>query len=148
MNFTLVAWSKGHAALGMGACHCKSASSLDLCQWVFCSWRRNIFNLSRGPTGHFIKGSCKFMRESSSWCVITMISLVTIIIVIVEICFEVVRWPLLNTCLKSYANLWVEVSHSQLPLCHIWWRLFMCTQRYKLFNRPRHLAKQGDWEIN
>ena len=37
---------------------------------------------------HLLKDSCKFMCEDSLWYVITLISLVTISIVKVEICFN------------------------------------------------------------
>ena len=40
----------------------------------------------------------------------TLTRLVTINIVMVQICFEFVTWPHMTTCLKGYMNLWMEVT--------------------------------------
>ena len=45
----LVTWSKGLVAVRMGASHCKSATCLVWCLWVFCRWRY-VFNLSHDLT--------------------------------------------------------------------------------------------------
>ena len=43
----MVAWSKRHAVLWMGASHCKSAPCLVWCSWVFWRWRYIALDLSR-----------------------------------------------------------------------------------------------------
>ena len=46
----MLTWWKGHVALSMGACHCKSEPSLVCSSWIFCRWRYDVFNLSRDLT--------------------------------------------------------------------------------------------------
>ena len=69
------------------------------------------------PHDHYTKRSRKFMGGSSWYYIITLISLVTKSIVIVEM-FSICQVTTVSTGLKDYVNLWVKASHGQSPPCN------------------------------
>ena len=82
-DFLLVTWSKGLAALRVGASDGKSAPCLVWCPWVYCKWRYDIFSFSRDLTIPPYWGTTRiYWWEFLSVC---HISLVTIGNVIMEI---------------------------------------------------------------
>ena len=74
-------------------------------------------------------------------------TIVTKNIVIVEIYFKLVLWPLLGTCLKGYMNLWVEAPHRESLPCHIWWPLVYTKWGIK-YLMSNDLTKPHDQGIN
>ena len=64
---------------------------------------------------HLIERTCEFMGRISLCYVTTLISLVTMSIVMVEMC----RVTLVSTCLKDYVNLSVESRQDESPSCHV-----------------------------
>ena len=106
-----------------------------------------MFILSRDLTWPPHWGVMRIYGCESSWYVIAMISLVTIVIVIVEVnCFQFVMWPHVNTCLNGYVNLWMKsftVSHNLVMSdCH--WSSAYGDVKYLM---SCDLAKSCDWII-
>ena len=90
---------------------------------------------------NLIDRPCKHMGGSFLHYITTLISLVTISIGMVEICFKFVVCPLVKTCLKDYVNLWVEAHHGGSQPCHDWWSLVQCKWRYNASNMSRDFTK-------
>ena len=86
-KFLFITLSKDHVALRIGVSHFKSAPCLVWCLRLFCRWRYNVLICHMTSNDHLLEALCKFMGENSLWYVITLISLVTISIVKVEVCF-------------------------------------------------------------
>ena len=86
-GLTLMIWLMGHVALRMKLSFVKSAPGLVWCSWVFYNLRYKVFSLPTGLKNHLIEESCKFQGGSPLQYFITLTSLVTIGIVIMEICF-------------------------------------------------------------
>ena len=90
MSRDLMLITKGHVALRMGTCHCKLEPCL-LGVYEFSAGGDIMYLICHVlPHDHYTKGSRKFMGGSSWYYIITLISLMTISIVIVEICFQFV----------------------------------------------------------
>ena len=104
-------WSKGLVVLRVESSRGISALCLYWCPWAFCKWRY-VVNLSRRVKGQLTKGSSEFMSRSFLKYITTLKNLVTIDILIVEICFIICH---LTACLKGYVNSWVEALHSKSP---------------------------------
>ena len=49
----------------IGTSHCKSASCLVCCLWVFCRWRYKVFNFHVTSHDDLIKRGCEFVGGSS-----------------------------------------------------------------------------------
>ena len=101
-GLTLMIWLMGHVALRMKLSFGKSAHGLVWCSWVFYNLRYKVFSLSAGLKSHLIEASCKFQGGSPLQYFITLTSLVTTRIVIMEICFLICRATLRgHMCKKS-----------------------------------------------
>ena len=86
-GLTFMIWLMGYVALPMKLSFGKSAAGLVWCSWVFYNLRYKVFNLPTGLKNHLIEESCKFQGGSPLQYFITLTSLVTIGIVIMQICF-------------------------------------------------------------
>ena len=93
---------KGHVALKMGASQCKSAPYLFGFHGSSVGGDTVYSICQMTSHNHIIEVSSEFMSWGSLRYVTTLISLVTISIVVAEICFHFVGWPLVNTCSRLY----------------------------------------------
>ena len=97
---------------------------------------------------HLIEKACEFMGGNSLPYLTTLVSLVTISIVMIEICFSFCHLTSHeHIFIKGYVNLWVDVRHGEPPFYHVSWQLVQWKWRYKIFSMSRDLTKPSDWRI-